>query len=96
MGSGVDRCEVFRAMFLEQKKASDGKKAEDQAPLVLPDVRPTGMSSALSYSLAPALIILPVVLTRCSFLGCPRVHLREQLQNDTINCKAAFDLFREC
>lgn len=47
------RCEVFRAMFAEQKqlsKTAKGKaKAAEEAsvPLVLPDVRPTGTHDSL-------------------------------------------------
>lgn len=43
------RCEVFRAMFSEQKQATGGRKMKDNAMLVLPDVRPTVFLTVLEH-----------------------------------------------
>ena len=43
------RCEVFQAMFTEQKKQAASSKTRvsvENIPLVLPDVRPSGRSMA--------------------------------------------------
>eukprot|EP00730_Choanoeca_flexa_P016894 TRINITY_DN8065_c0_g1_i1.p1 TRINITY_DN8065_c0_g1~~TRINITY_DN8065_c0_g1_i1.p1 ORF type:complete len:282 (+),score=72.93 TRINITY_DN8065_c0_g1_i1:86-931(+) len=46
------RCEVFRAMFAEQKSQAskrDGGKRNDHVPLVLPDVRPSVFLAVIEY-----------------------------------------------
>lgn len=49
-------CEVFRAMFAEQKaqaarSKSQGRSTSEYAPLVLPDVHPNGISRHGTYLL---------------------------------------------
>lgn len=43
------RCEVFRAMFVEQRHAKKSEKSAKEAPLVLPDVRPTVFQTVLEF-----------------------------------------------
>ena len=72
------RCEVFRAMFAEQKsqgkKGTERKPAAAEAPLVLQDVRPSGevacwgLSCGLQFLLqvlAPSLLHQVLALSSC-------------------------------